>query len=547
MTIGTEVEILHKKKWEIGIIEKVKSDKKPTIYYVRRKDGGKKQREFKHTSDRIRPLQTKTPPLEKGVTSIPPLRESELFSGTIPKFSLETEKSPRSSGRKTPPPPLRLSHPTEEKSVKKQPPPLRTPPESPRQSESFEEVIPEEDFSQPLFWLSQPGLRKTPPREEWSQLLLQQPLFIPPETSKSPVSEKKIPGLRDEPEKFFKTTVKEKSKQNPSKIPAFNRTMRRTPPSEEWESFQPPSWLSQPGLRKTPPPKEWSHFPFSQQPLFIPPETSKSPVSEKKIPGLRDEPDESFETSISLTEEDYVNAVAMQFSEETEKIFRKLWRTASTEGKQQIKTLFSADEKLKNLNNLEYLLEGLDPLHRLEHKGGLEAPARDWLEDVTKLYFFDWLLESAQQKKFEYLKFAGQVDYFDAEKRQNYLLQMGPMVTFVKSKQPLQGEVIYVLSQSDRFYASAGGVSDTDKLIHHSSFLSGQAVKCAGHMTFNSSGQLKTIDVTSGHYKPNQPQMIGALQVLRKQNVPLQNVVAQPSQSEDYSPALELLNSTQNF
>jgi hypothetical protein len=83
-----------------------------------------------------------------------------------------------------------------------------------------------------------------------------------------------------------------------------------------------------------------------------------------------------------------------------------------------------------------------------------------------------------------------------------------------------EGVAMYVMSPDGTFYAAsqAGG------RFHHSSFLSGGPVACAGEMSVNSSGNITYINNFSGHYMPDEDNMKQALQQLRSDGVVLKNV-----------------------
>lgn len=205
-------------------------------------------------------------------------------------------------------------------------------------------------------------------------------------------------------------------------------------------------------------------------------------------------------------------------------IFKKLWRTAPDEEKQRIRSLFSVKKKHANLSGVEYVLEALDPRHRLEHRGGLADSARMWVREDTSQYFFPWLEKSDRNNASPMT----QVAYFDEKARSAYHVDVGSALKYTTSKQPLEGENIYVLSQADDFYASDGETTDTG-VVHHSSFMAGQAVKAAGHMTFQGGGKLEKINLNSGHYKPKAEHMKNVLRLLDAKRVDLGTVTACPA------------------
>jgi len=230
----------------------------------------------------------------------------------------------------------------------------------------------------------------------------------------------------------------------------------------------------------------------------------------------REAPNDSFE-----------DAIAARLSETGGQIFKKLWRTAPPDEKGRMRSLFSTRAKHANLSGLRYVLEALDPQHRLEHFAGLSYAARAWLKEPTELYFFPWLEQSDNPV---YKAPMGQVDYFDEKTRAHYALSLGSTIKSAKGN-ALEGDNIYAVSQSNQFYAS--GETKTDKgVVHHSSFLAGQAVKAAGHMVFETAGRLKSINLSSGHYRPKPEHMKNALRLLDRAQVDLSDVTAHPTVSE---------------
>lgn len=314
----------------------------------------------------------------------------------------------------------------------------------------------------------------------------------------------------------------------------------------------------------TPPPLREEPPPLREEPFSFAPSNSKSPQSKPfksghKTPSHRQsefiiEPDwkkppplleEFFQERDEIEEKKeprpYEQRVAERFSLQTSQIFLKLWNTASMPDKQRIQELFSTDTHLKNLSSLEYILEALDPQHRLEHRMGLESYALEWLQSPTEEYFYDWLTKTRAD-----LPPMGNVDYFDEQTRARYELRLGWSIGYEQSREPLEGENIYALSQGKKFYASQGKATDKG-IVHHSSFLAGAAVSGAGHMTFKTPGELSAIDVNSGHYKPGARQMFTTLDALDRGGVELAGVQARPELSGGTFDAEEWLFEQRRF
>jgi hypothetical protein len=71
----------------------------------------------------------------------------------------------------------------------------------------------------------------------------------------------------------------------------------------------------------------------------------------------------------------------------------------------------------------------------------------------------------------------------------------------------------YVWSQECELFIAEHG----DSVFHHSSFVSGQRVRCAGMIKIDN-GQVTAISNNSGHYKPRIPQMVNMIRFLRGAN-----------------------------
>ena len=83
-----------------------------------------------------------------------------------------------------------------------------------------------------------------------------------------------------------------------------------------------------------------------------------------------------------------------------------------------------------------------------------------------------------------------------------------------------QGLAIYVMDSMGNLYVSS---FQSVGLFHHSSFLAGQPVACAGKLIVKG-GQLLYIDVNSGHYQPGQENLRFADATLTIKGVNMSNV-----------------------
>lgn len=100
---------------------------------------------------------------------------------------------------------------------------------------------------------------------------------------------------------------------------------------------------------------------------------------------------------------------------------------------------------------------------------------------------------------------------------------------------------LYVLDVDGRLYAGdATGLSpdarawverrsglEEIRVWHHSSFVAGRPVLCAGDLATDESGRLVRVTNWSGHYRPDAAALAAALRALRDQGVPLEGVLAE--------------------
>lgn len=77
------------------------------------------------------------------------------------------------------------------------------------------------------------------------------------------------------------------------------------------------------------------------------------------------------------------------------------------------------------------------------------------------------------------------------------------------------GFAIFVMDEFGNFYAS---IEQRVWFFHHSSFLAGRPVACAGVISVRD-GELTMISNESGHYKPNEAFMLQALNELKRKGI----------------------------
>ena len=121
-----------------------------------------------------------------------------------------------------------------------------------------------------------------------------------------------------------------------------------------------------------------------------------------------------------------------------------------------------------------------------------------------------------------------QVRYMTDEVRRDFEVEIAGTKIAGKAISSKCAEHAFVLSRTGTIYAAPKQTSGADR-IHHSSFLSGAQVACAGKF-FIMGGAVKHIADYSGHYPPKAPELLrlkkhlvalGAGEIeLRKQNKP---------------------------
>lgn len=116
------------------------------------------------------------------------------------------------------------------------------------------------------------------------------------------------------------------------------------------------------------------------------------------------------------------------------------------------------------------------------------------------------------------------VEYLDAKKREKYLVQfktpsLGRTKLLDQADNPLTGTLIYVIDAERNMFAAPKQKGS----FHHSSFLSGEPVICAGRIALNNKGEILWISNESGHYTPTQDQFEDGLKVFTALGVDIYN------------------------
>ena len=121
-----------------------------------------------------------------------------------------------------------------------------------------------------------------------------------------------------------------------------------------------------------------------------------------------------------------------------------------------------------------------------------------------------------------------EVQYVDSKDLDQYRVSFkeGARV-FVGGKAIENTSLTFVMDKEGNIYASP------DKMyLHHSSFLRGQKVACAGHL-FLSEGALHTVMNSSGHYVPPARSLISVAEELLERGVDIRDMTFLPVQSKE--------------
>jgi hypothetical protein len=177
-----------------------------------------------------------------------------------------------------------------------------------------------------------------------------------------------------------------------------------------------------------------------------------------------------------------------------------------------------------------YWLEAMDPSHRVGHN--LTTPFEQWKASGASQDFFTWLdtvwipTNNAQLAAVN----TERVLYLDTEqKRQAYEVQInGGNFTWASAGDPFRtndmhtvfsgdGVAIYVFSADEKFYTA----NHEKGAFHHSSFLGGKPVICAGEWAVEEGRGLVMVSPKTGHYLAGEPEFRRLLFVLHKRGVNL--------------------------
>ncbi|MCI0712749.1 MAG: hypothetical protein L0154_21515 [Chloroflexi bacterium] len=191
----------------------------------------------------------------------------------------------------------------------------------------------------------------------------------------------------------------------------------------------------------------------------------------------------------------------------------KMWDLGGLPMRQRMTDLMGGVSDLRRMSGIEYFLEQVSPIHV-----GYEAAKAMFEFWITAVLYHGWtnpwetwMVTKANNQDFEG-KPITVIDSYDATTRAQYELTPNGKKILKADGQPLVGDNIYVLTSDNTWY----GGSKVGP-IHHSSFMQGAPVKCAGHLHTDGGGNLQRIDLSSGHYTPDKTALKRAMSVLSKQ------------------------------
>lgn len=168
-----------------------------------------------------------------------------------------------------------------------------------------------------------------------------------------------------------------------------------------------------------------------------------------------------------------------------------------------------------------YLIEGATR----DHIYGADHFFMKWKETPTHLNFEDWMtLEhpNADVSKVKYLtndldRERYKISFIEGRLHRNLFL----FDTYrERTEHSGPGHAIFVIDSNEQFFAG----SHVRGKFHHSSFVEGAAVMGAGEIQTNYLGEIISITNKSGHYKPDEKQILNTFRILEKNGINLNNV-----------------------
>lgn len=192
----------------------------------------------------------------------------------------------------------------------------------------------------------------------------------------------------------------------------------------------------------------------------------------------------------------------------------KMWDLGSQAMQQRMTDLMGGVSDLPRMSGMEYFLEQVSPVHVGYQK--VLAMFDHWISGV--LYhnwtfpWEDWMPNKVTDTFNNDGGKAKIIDSYDPITRAQYKLTPNGKTIRKADNNPLVGDNIYVLTKDNVWY---GGTKDGP--VHHSSFMQGAPVKCAGHLHTDNSGNLEKVDISSGHYAPGRNDLRRAAAILKMQ------------------------------
>ncbi|NEO86320.1 MAG: DUF4157 domain-containing protein [Spirulina sp. SIO3F2] len=184
-----------------------------------------------------------------------------------------------------------------------------------------------------------------------------------------------------------------------------------------------------------------------------------------------------------------------------------MWDRGDQAQQQRMMKVMGGVNEMRRMSGMEYFLEQVSPVNL--GYGKVRELFNFWSQGVL-YHNLDWEWQTWMPNRVE--KSDAVIDSYDAVERAQYKLTPQGKKIKKANSQPLVGDNIYVLTKDNEWY---GGAKNGP--VHHSSFMQGAPVKCAGHLHTDNQGKLLKIDISSGHYTPNQSDLKRALAVLGKQ------------------------------
>ena len=178
----------------------------------------------------------------------------------------------------------------------------------------------------------------------------------------------------------------------------------------------------------------------------------------------------------------------------------------------------------KTLNE-SYWVETFAESHLYNHKSLIS----DWKEDSTDLSYEEWskgkIPESEKLKKVTYCNKKERAEYlvsFEKDDNGNIILTKNNKPYDTKEERTEfsgNGVAIFVVGSDQKLYC---GTHDHGK-FHHSSFLSGASVLCAGEIIIKD-GKVEAFTSKTGHYQSGRQEVINFVKFLKEQGLDLSKI-----------------------